>query len=117
MIDASQKDGEVLKSARSRQEKEMAEIEDILRRAAHVAAVSEKTEKEIAMKKALRTAESGQSWTNTKPVLRVQEPLGTPAAHSNTKSTLIGIDGPSKMQTAAANALGAALRHIVSPFF
>lgn len=32
----------------------MAEIEDILRRAAHVAAVSEKTEKEMALKKALR---------------------------------------------------------------
>lgn len=53
-IEESQKEPEELKTGRSRQQKEMAEIEDILRRAAHVAAVSEKTEKEMALKKALR---------------------------------------------------------------
>jgi len=95
MTDVTEVDG--LKSARSRQEREMSEIEDIIRRAQKAAADTEMKEKELALKKQLQAGKPMAKAVTQKSV------IGTPGA-TNSKSALItGDNEVAKMQTAAAN--------------
>lgn len=92
-----------LKSARSRKEQEMAEIEDIIRKVTNTAKVTDQKEKELAAKRQLQGGISQSSWAPQSMVPPL--PLGTPGAPSKGKRELIVENSmpANQMQTAAPN--------------
>ena len=82
----------------------MNDIKDIMRRAAHVAEISDSTQKELALKRAMRGGETGESWHKPPAIKPVSNAISTPSAPKTGKQALIGLGLESeKMQTAAAN--------------